>query len=298
MFGSKLTHLIAVARVGSFTTAAAEIGVTQSTVTKSVADLEREVGYPIFYRTGRGAILTEKGRDFCERAARLLEDANEMFAGSAGASGGYSGIVRIGVGPASLEWLLAKPAAQLLKKHPGIRFDISGGSFERVVHLLRNGSVDVAIGFESEIREYADLRREHVGMLAARLFVRREHPVLTCDPVQPQDLAKYDIISPSDSRPHSMAVRHLAQILPDRAHENVHTIDYFPIAREIVRATDAVGVVATPFARTRSFRSEFVMIDSVQPFIPLPVCCAMRERWDVKAVTKSLIATIRQLWPK
>src|SRR5580692_11579025 len=98
MLDPRLNHLVAVARCGSFTAAAQSIGVSQSAVTKGVADLERQLGYSLFHRTARGALLTEKGSDFLERAARLLEDARELLEGSPN-SDPYAGTLRIGVAP-------------------------------------------------------------------------------------------------------------------------------------------------------------------------------------------------------
>src|ERR1700679_259594 len=118
MLDPRLNHLVAVARCGSFTAAAQAIGVTQSAVTKGVADLERQLGYAVFHRTARGALLTEKGSDFVERAAQLLD-------GSSSQSDPYAGTLRIGVSPASLEWRLIGPLAQLLSRHPSIRFEIN-----------------------------------------------------------------------------------------------------------------------------------------------------------------------------
>jgi DNA-binding transcriptional LysR family regulator len=56
--------------------------VTQSAITKSVADLESELGYAIFDRTARGVILTEDGRRFIERAARLRDEAQDLVRGA------------------------------------------------------------------------------------------------------------------------------------------------------------------------------------------------------------------------
>jgi DNA-binding transcriptional LysR family regulator len=55
----RLKHAVAVAKCGSFTAAAKLIGVTQSAVTRAVADLERQLGYDLFHRTARGAFLTD-----------------------------------------------------------------------------------------------------------------------------------------------------------------------------------------------------------------------------------------------
>src|SRR5580658_2476137 len=99
MLDQRFNHLVAVARCGSFTAAAQAIGVTQSAVTKGVADLERQLGFAVFHRTARGALLTEKGSDFVERAARLLDDARELLDGSSSPNDPYTGTLRIGVSP-------------------------------------------------------------------------------------------------------------------------------------------------------------------------------------------------------
>ena len=70
---------MAVARVGSFSGASKAVGVTQSAITKSVADLEQQLGFAIFNRTSRGVAMTPEGRDFIDRAARLLADAADLF---------------------------------------------------------------------------------------------------------------------------------------------------------------------------------------------------------------------------
>src|ERR1700679_2316233 len=121
MLDPRLAHVVAVARCGSFTAAAQAIGVTQSAVTKGVADLERQLGYSVFHRTARGALLTEKGSEFVERAARLLDDARELLEGPSNNSDPYAGTLRIGVCPASLEWRLINPLANLLARYPSIR---------------------------------------------------------------------------------------------------------------------------------------------------------------------------------
>ena len=53
MIDRRLQYVVSTARYGSFTAAAERVGVTQSAITKSVADLERQLGYSIFTRTAR-----------------------------------------------------------------------------------------------------------------------------------------------------------------------------------------------------------------------------------------------------
>ena len=94
---ARLKQAVAVGRLGSFSKAAEAVNVTQSAVTKSVADLERRIGFPIFLRTYRGVVPTSEGRAFLERASRLLADTDELLSGSY-RTDPFSGNVRIGIG--------------------------------------------------------------------------------------------------------------------------------------------------------------------------------------------------------
>lgn len=294
MLDPRLNHLVAVARCGSFTAAAQSIGVTQSAVTKSVADLERRLGFTVFHRTARGALLTEKGSDFVERAARLLDDARELLDGSStGNTDPYAGTLRIGVCPASLEWRLITPLANLLLRHPSIRFEVSGASFERMIQLLRNGAVDVAVGLDAAFAGWSDLNREPMPELETTLFVRKGHPALGSTPATLADLAQYDFVSPSDSRPFGSTIRDIYESQGIEWRTRLHVIDYFPIVRRIVATSNAIGVVSLTHAGSSSFRRDFEVLENLVLFEPARMCCAYRARWEAKPAVRAFISAAR-----
>lgn len=291
---SRLKYVVAVARAGSFTAAAEVARVTQSAITKSIADLEQQIGYSIFYRTSRGSFLTAEGRDFVDRAARLLEDANDLLHSPAKKEDIYTGTLRIGVGPASLEWRLIAPIRLLLTRHPGIKFDVSGSTFERTVQLLRAGSIDVALGLDAAFAEWSDIHREPVTAVPSVHFVRREHPILGRDAITLEDLADFDFVSPSEGRPYGAVIR---KIYEDRGMDwrrHVHTVDYFPLVRQIVARSDAIGVVAAPYAHTQAFLTRFVALDQIETLPPSPMCCALRKRWEPKPAVRAFIKAVRE----
>jgi DNA-binding transcriptional LysR family regulator len=297
MLDPRLSYLVTVARLGSFTAAASATGVTQSAVTKSIADLEKEIGYSIFYRTSRGVILTEEGRDLVDRVARLLEDTRELLRGPARGRDPYSGILRIGVGPASLEWWLVEPLATLLRRHPGIRYDITSSTFEAVVQQLRSGTIDVAIGFDAAFSEWSDFRREPMGELKVALFVRKGHALLELENPTLADLAQFDFVSPSDSRPYGQVIRSLYEDHDVDWQLRLHKADYFPIVRSLVAASDAIGVVALPYADSEQFGTKFGWLTGIDPWPTAPLCCAVRARWEPKPAVRAFISTIQQSMP-
>src|SRR5581483_1059203 len=75
------------AREGSFTRAAARLGVSQPSISDRMRRLEQRLGTPAFLRVGRGVRLTATGealRDLADRALELASETGEFLAGLAG----------------------------------------------------------------------------------------------------------------------------------------------------------------------------------------------------------------------
>ena len=293
MLDPRLRHLVAVARAGSFTAGAQAAGVTQSAVTKSIADLEGEIGYSIFQRTSRGAVLTERGSYFAERAAMLLDDTRDLMDPDARRRDIYSGVLRIGVAPASLEWCAIDAIVQLRKNHPQARIELSGASFDRMIQQLRSGAVDVAVGTEAALSGWPDLQSEAFGHLETGPFVRKDHPLAQLDRRTRNDLADYHFISPSESQPYGDTIRTIYTDLGIPWQERVHIIDYFPAVKRMVTTSDAIGVVARAYAGRAEFQENFAFLDKVELFPRGPLACAVRKKWETKPAARAFIANMR-----
>ena len=291
---SRLNYVVAVSRTGSITAAAQVVGVTQSAVTKAVADLEQQIGYALFYRTSRGCFPTAEGRDFTERAARLLEDANDLLRRPIEHEDVYAGRLRIGVGPASLEWRLIEPLTLLVQRHPLMRFDISGSTFERTVQLLRSGAIDVALGFDAAYSDWTDVRREQIPAVQSVLFVRNGHPLTKRSEVSIRDLSDFDFVSPSDGRPYGAVIRKIYEEKGVDWQKRLHLVDFFPIVRRIVSRSDAIGVVSIQHAATPNFAARFTILDALDILPPSPMCCAIRSRWEPKPAVRAFIRAVRE----
>ena len=293
MLDPRLNHVVAAAQQGSFTAAARVIGVTQSAITQSIAELERQLGYLIFHRTSRGALLTEEGRVFVDRATRLLEDAKDLLSERAPHEDAFAGVLRVGVCPASLEWQLVEPLTALLARHPKLRFDVSGASFERMAQQLRNGDVDVAIGFEDAFAERPDFRREPLPSAPTVLFARKDHPILSQAPLGAAEIAAYPFVSPTDSRPYGARIRDIFESQGVDARSRIHTVDYFPLVKRIVATSDAISVVATAYTRTAAFKRAFAVVETLAQPPEARLCVAVRARWAPRPAVRAFISACR-----
>lgn len=141
----QLDYLLAVARTGSFTAAAAALGVAQPTLTKSIRGLEQELGTSLFERLPRGVVPTEAGAVLlrhAERVALQVKDAGEEVAAL---SGGESGTVSVGAGPAWLRRHLPRAVARLVTRHPAVKVHVMGGFDDMLLKALRSGEVDFVV---------------------------------------------------------------------------------------------------------------------------------------------------------
>lgn len=291
---TRLKQAVAVGKFGSFSKAAEVVGVTQSAVTKSVADLERRIGYPLFHRTSKGVIPTEEGRVFLERAFRLITDTADLL-GHAPHLDRYGGILRVGVFPGTIEWLLAIPFEMLVKRFPRIKLDLTTGSAERGLQLLERGDIDVALGFETTYRDRTHFRFDYVTTVHPVTFVRHDHPLLALDaPSAPADLARYDMVLPAQMW-HTSVYPAIAAIYGTDHADRFHRIESFSLACKVVENTDAMGIVDPTFTKTAYFQARFEVLRDFRPVQPMRVGCALRAQWTPKGSAETLIAVLQQV---
>jgi DNA-binding transcriptional LysR family regulator len=132
---------VRVVETGSFSKAAAELGTTQPTATKAVAQAERRLGARLLHRTTRGVTPTEVGQQYYERCklvVRQVEEAENV----AELVGGVSGLLRISTSVAFGRRVIVPLVLRYMREHPQLQIDL--GFDDRYVNLVEQG-VDLAI---------------------------------------------------------------------------------------------------------------------------------------------------------
>ncbi|APH70685.1 LysR family transcriptional regulator [Aquibium oceanicum] len=272
-----LRHVVTVYRMGSFTAAAAELNVSQSSVTKSVAWVEQDLGYALFDRRARGATVTEAGRDFIDRAARIVSDMDRLAADTATGRGERSAILRIGVAPPSLEGLLNRAIRTLLREPAQFRSHVQAGSTQRSMALLGQGDIDILVGPTEELSREQGFSLEHLPDFVGRIFCRKDHPLLREGTVDERQLRQYPIVVPDLSAP--MVERLVRMVFGvDSGHVHLHIIDNFPMVAGIIENTNALGVASSTYSRTQTFLQKFRVVPNT-PDHPLKISAAWRSRW-------------------
>lgn len=129
---------------GSFTAAAAELGYTQSAVSRQVAALERTAGVKLFDRRPGGVTLTASGRTLLRHAIVALDALDAAEREMKGLAPERSE-VRLGSFPTAGALILPRAIAALRRTRPRIRVTTREGTTPMLVRAVRAGRIDLAV---------------------------------------------------------------------------------------------------------------------------------------------------------
>lgn len=128
---------VRIAEMGSFTHAAASLGIQKGRASNVVRQIEAQMGVRLLHRSTRTVQLTEDGRSFYARARRLLADAEELASMFNGGDAPLRGRIRIDL-PTEFARLIVIPAMPtFIDAFPDVQLEIS--SSDRRVDLIQEG---------------------------------------------------------------------------------------------------------------------------------------------------------------
>ncbi len=127
---------------GSFTKAAEELHYAQSSISKMIADLEKEWGMTLLERSKKGVCLTSAGKQLLPFLRKVLNGYNELEGQIFRMNGLETGTVRIGTfSSVAINWL-PNIFSRLQKDFPGIEYEMLLGDYEEVEQWIEEGRVD------------------------------------------------------------------------------------------------------------------------------------------------------------
>lgn len=146
----QLRAVVAVAEVGSFTAASTRLHLTQSSLSRAVADVERRVGVALFVRTTRRVDLTPEGQEFVAIARDVIASFDRGMNHFRGFLDGTQGVVRIATLPSLAATLLPSLIATFREHHPDVSVRIDDALLGQVLEQVNSGNVDFAVTVADE----------------------------------------------------------------------------------------------------------------------------------------------------
>lgn len=138
-----LKTFLLLAKLKNFTQTAEQLFVAQSTVTNRIADLETELGKPLFTRNKRSVTLTAEGHTFCQYAQRMIDIENTALQ-DIHAIKQYESSLHVGTTNTIYECHLQQHMKEWIQEHPHAALKITIGHSNDLLRALQDGILDVA----------------------------------------------------------------------------------------------------------------------------------------------------------
>lgn len=139
---NSMRAVVEVARHGNFTAAGRSMGLSSTSVSRLIGDLETDLGVRLFRRTTRQTAITDEGKVFLERCEAVLEEIDTMRDVTQSAHSDLTGTLVVSSALAFGTEMLSPVIPEFLERHPGLSVDLSVTS--RTVDLIEE-HVDVAL---------------------------------------------------------------------------------------------------------------------------------------------------------
>jgi DNA-binding transcriptional LysR family regulator len=138
-----------VARSGSITKVAIDLGVSQPAISRYLSMLEKQCGGYLFTRNGRGVGLTELGKQVQPVVEQVLASASDLNDVIAAAHGRVSGTVRIGTLPSLSNALIVPLLLRLQREYPAIHVQIVESAAGQIESWLQRREIDIGLPYRS-----------------------------------------------------------------------------------------------------------------------------------------------------
>ncbi len=145
----KLSHIrnvLAVAELGSLRKAARHLGIAQPAITRSIKEIEHELGAPFFERHARGIRLTTIGEIFVRRAFVVESELRRVREEIEQVKGHSTGQVTVAMSIAPSIALMPGAITAFRKRYPEALLQVSETLFQPVEQDVADGRIDVYIG--------------------------------------------------------------------------------------------------------------------------------------------------------
>jgi len=291
---SQLRNFTAVVEAGAVRQAAKTLNLSQSSVTKSIQQLEDDLGVALLHRGAHGVAATEAGKALFARVKVIEAELRHARNDVETIQGAGVGEIRVSASPSVATGLLPRAVIAFQRNHPRVSFHILEGVYPDMLPAIRTGDLDLAICLVPG--KPRDDTLSFISLVKDRLVpaVRADHPVLKRRNVTLADLCNLDWII--YRRSHTGLDVFEQTFIANRLAPPKSTIECtsFACALALVENGDYVTLVPSQiFAGNRTAPSIApVLLDS--PMQPWQVMAISRAKHELSAVCQAFLAEVQK----
>lgn len=173
----QLRLFMAIIDEGSLNRAAQVVNMTQPTLSRLVAEMERKLGQRLFERNAKGMLPTAAGELLIPYARLILHEMDQADEALQALRGLQRGAVRVGAVAAIARTILPPAVAQLLAQSPGLRVSLLEAPDDQIVTALLQRKIDVMFSGALPPTEGVSIMSECIFDNAFTVFCSADHPL-------------------------------------------------------------------------------------------------------------------------
>lgn len=273
---------------GSVAQAAARVHRTPPQVSRLLTSLQDTAGFPVLRKEGRSLTLTPEGREFYEKVALMLRAADEVQRFSRDSRQRRQNHVRVLAAPHIAEGLLAQALATLKARQPALSASVDARGTRDIEALLGQGLFDVAL--TQLPLQHPRVRVQELVRSQAVAVMHAAHPLAGQARISAAHLQQHSLVL---LPPYSVIRQRCEALLGQPAGQAHLEVTNGPLAAQL--AARGAGLALTdPFAALAQ-RPLGAVIRPFEPAIALSYGMALPKGQPVSALTRALLATLRQV---
>jgi len=281
----------AVMETGSMSAAARLIHLTQSAVSRSVANAELQLGYPLFHRVGGRLVPTTEGLALFEESSGIFERLESLKRTAHNLKCGEQGLVRVAAIPAVCHKLLPDVLARFHCEHPNVSCEVHTVHKRQIAAELLTRSVDLGLDYYSISHPGVQARALGVGPLYAMLPGRHARSLAQgISAVHLIELlATLPMVALTDDDPLYMAFMRYCEHQGFRPTGRIQ-VQTSQLAEELVARE--LGWTVVDF-RTAAMRRKDVVVTPLQPYVECTLNAFFAKNHSPTLLARRMADTVR-----
>lgn len=285
-----IEHFIEMAEAGSIRGAARRLGMSQPALTRSLQQLEKDLGVQLMNRGVRGASLTPAGATFLARAKVAHAELGKAAEEARRSIDEVSGLMTFGLSPVAGSLLLPELVIHLQQQRPRMRIRILEMAPSALLPMVREGSAELAVTQRTRANLDAGLKYSPLFEIQLRVVARRGHLLTGTRELSELAGSSWIASTAPDISDDIITQSFLALGLPAPT-PAVHCSS-FTFALEMVAQSDMLLLVPSPLLRASISTGNFIEILLTKPLTPLRVGLYTRADSPPQLATKAAIRII------
>ena len=232
--------ILELAHTKNFNRAAENLYISQSTLSYQIKEIEKELKFELFERSGKGATLTPAGKQFISTLKSIKEQLQRGIEQAQNFSKSFSDNITIGLPTRSCIYFLPQAIKEFTTKHPKITITPIFNNFYRPEEFLR-GNQDIFFTFDNEMKHVPETKLIHLYTSRIYLITKKDDKLANLKYATVNDLKNRTLMIGGGSPPQLKA-------LQQKIINTIH-IDYFNSENHDTTLTNILadkGVCLTP----------------------------------------------------